>query len=286
MELKSLPDAKSHTACQKSQHFLTSAHQSVNGVLANLTELRKLHQQKTGRDPRGRLTESHEDLLRAAVLFTGAGLDATLKQLLRDALPLVIDKSPEARDKFQTMVEKELATSTGIVDSKTLAQYLVAVDARRALIERYVEVLTGGSLQSAEEVSKTAGALGVSDKALRSDIEQTGRFFKARNEIAHELDLQHPSKPGDKTRRPRSVEIVDDCSSVFAIAQRLVNAVVDVIAESSKAAATSPRSLLTRSPLDKVKRTIEKENIAVAVSPPRPAPGRPLNLERLRPDRS
>jgi len=35
-----------------------------------------------------------EDLLRATIVFTGVGLDATVKQLIRDALVHVIYKKP------------------------------------------------------------------------------------------------------------------------------------------------------------------------------------------------
>jgi hypothetical protein len=34
---------------------------------------------------------NEEDLLRAAIVFTGAGLDATLKQVIRDALPSLLE---------------------------------------------------------------------------------------------------------------------------------------------------------------------------------------------------
>lgn len=42
-----------------------------------------------------------------------------------------------------------------------IARYLVAADPRARLIEDYIYELTGSSLQSAEEVGKTASALGI-----------------------------------------------------------------------------------------------------------------------------
>jgi hypothetical protein len=52
----------------------------------------------------------HEDLLRAAIVFTGAKLDATLKQLIRDALPLLLERSKQSHDKFETFAGERLGT--------------------------------------------------------------------------------------------------------------------------------------------------------------------------------
>ena len=57
------------------------------------------------------------------------------------------------------------------------------------MIEDYIYELTGSSLQTAEEVDKVAGALGIDDAALRKRIVGLKTLFVARNEISHELDL-------------------------------------------------------------------------------------------------
>jgi hypothetical protein len=53
------------------QRFLASAYDAVEAVLENLEKVRELRRQETG-DIRGRLTANKEDLLRAAIVFTGA----------------------------------------------------------------------------------------------------------------------------------------------------------------------------------------------------------------------
>jgi hypothetical protein len=52
-----------------------------------------------------------------------------------------------------------------------IVRYLVSDDPRARLIEDYIYDLTGSSLQSAEEVGKTAGALGINDADLRRRID-------------------------------------------------------------------------------------------------------------------
>lgn len=178
---------------------------------------------------RGRLTSPEEDLLRAAIVFTGAGLDATLKRLIRDTLPTVLERSEQAHDMFEGFTARQLGTAE-TVDRKKVAKYLVAASARDQLIDEYVYDLTGSSLQSTEEVKKTARALGIDDRALLERIGELEPLFKARNEVSHELDLQELERPGDRTRRGRGMAATAEmCSGGLEVAQLIVNAVGEVI---------------------------------------------------------
>jgi hypothetical protein len=78
-------------------------------VLQTLSVVRRLRR-KQDRDIRGRLTSPEEDLLRAAVVFTGAGLDATLKQLIRDTLPTLLETNDQAHEKFETFAADRLGS--------------------------------------------------------------------------------------------------------------------------------------------------------------------------------
>lgn len=150
------------------------------------------------------MPENEGDLLRAAVVFTGAGLDATLKQLIRDTLPRLLESITQAHDKFESFAAGQLGTGE-IADTKTIARYLTSSDPRGRLIEDYIYDLTGSSLQSAEEVHLAAGALGIDDSSLRKRITGLRPLFVMRNEISHELDLQRLEKQGDRSRRTRSM---------------------------------------------------------------------------------
>ena len=230
MAVANLPAAKSHPRAEKAQRFLLSAHESVNAVFENLEVLRDWEKGKTGRDPRGRLPHNLEDMLRVAIAFTGAGLDATLKQLIRDALPGILNKSADAQEQFRGFVEQHISDSSTSVSPKKLAGYLAVGDVRGALIDRYVADLTGDSLQSSAQLFKTAKALGLSDAQVKKSKDRLDQFFKARNQIIHELDLQHTAKQGDSSRRPRKIGITrDDCSLVLATGQEFINAVVDLV---------------------------------------------------------
>jgi hypothetical protein len=225
-QLRALTPACGIAGTDTAQRFLASAYDSVDAVLETLETMRGVRRQQApgGRIP-GRLTSQEEDLLRAAIVFTGAGLDATMKQLIRDTLATLLEKSTQAHDKFETFTAQRLGAAE-MAESKTVARYLVAADPRGRLIEDYVYELTGSSLQSAEQVGNTAGALGIDDPELRRRVGELKELFTARNEVSHELDLQRPEQPGDRTRRTRSIGRTKDlCQEGLEVAQLLVNAV-------------------------------------------------------------
>ncbi len=207
------------------QRFLASACESVNGVLASLDTVRGTRSGASGGQPRGRLSGSEEDLLRAAVLFGCAGLDATLKQVIRDALPGLLQVSGQAHEKFEIFVTQQISLGEG-ADPAKIAKILTSANPRADLIEQYIRSLTGSSLQSAEEVDRTCGALGIADGKLRKRAASMRDVFRTRNEISHELDLQKTEKRGDRSRRSRSMSSVTKVShEALEVGQLVLNGV-------------------------------------------------------------
>jgi hypothetical protein len=86
---------------------------------------------------RGRRTSAEEDLLRAAIIFTGAGLDTTLKQVINDTLPHLLGRSDQAHEMFEGFAARQLGTAE-LADKKKIGRYLVAESPRGRLIQDYV----------------------------------------------------------------------------------------------------------------------------------------------------
>ena len=61
------------------QGFLAFTKSTVESTLASLKRVRRLRRTAQGQAPQGQLRGSDVDLLRTALLFAGAGLDATLR---------------------------------------------------------------------------------------------------------------------------------------------------------------------------------------------------------------
>lgn len=224
MQLPALTAACGEPGTETSQRFLASAYDSVQAVLTNLQTIRE-QRRDAGGDIRGRLTANEEDLLRAAVVFTGAGLDSTLKRLIRDTLPRLLETSEQAHARFEDFATRRLGTGE-IADAKMVARYLTSDSPRQRLIEDYIYALTGSSLQSAEEVAKTAAALGIEDKDLRKKIIDLKTLFVARNQISHELDLRAPERQGERARRARAMKpTVQLCHDGMEVGQLMINTV-------------------------------------------------------------
>jgi hypothetical protein len=171
-----------------------------------------------------------EDMLRAMLIFAGAGLDSAIKQLIRDALPSIMETNELAGAKLLAFTENALAPTANPASERSLARYLTSSNPRQAILDDYVQYLTGSSLQSVNQVELAAGALGLSDPQIRRRIKELRPLFIARNEIVHELDLLDPGRHGDRQRRARTVgEVVSHAHLALDVGQVLINAVVDLL---------------------------------------------------------
>ena len=167
---------------------------------------------------RRRPKDVDQDLLRAMVVFAGAGLDSALKQLIRDALPALIDQGdPDARKAFERFAENRLS------DNRAIARLLISDSPRQGVIDQLVEERTAGSLQSWEELTKVAGYFGVVEQIpIKADLKPA---FDCRNLIVHELDVDIDG-PAPGNRKPRSKdEMVSHASGLLKTASEIVKAV-------------------------------------------------------------
>lgn len=219
-------------ATETAQRFLASSYDAVNGLLASYDLVRESRTDR-GVEKRGRLTDQEGDLIRAAITFSCAGLDAALKRVIRDALPALLERSRPAHERFEKFVALHIGPGE-VAHTGRIAQYLVQESPRTALIESYIYDLTGSSLQSAEEVGRVAAALGLDDPILRKRIAGMGDLFKARNQISHELDLQKIQKQGDRSRRTRNLEdSLKITHEAVEVAQLVINDVAVSLSSSS-----------------------------------------------------
>ncbi|MBE0417824.1 MAG: hypothetical protein IBX63_08655 [Coriobacteriia bacterium] len=211
---------------ETAQRFLASAFDSVAAMFDNLEALRRLRKSQ-GRNIQGRLPGNEEDLLRAAVLFSGAGMDSALKRLIEDSLPSLLDVSPDAHEKLEAFLATRIKTDAA---PTSLARYLVSPVPRQAVILDYIASLTGESLQSVEQVDKVAGALGLNDRKLRQEITGLRPLFVARNQISHELDLQRTQKQGDRSRLSRKLGATKSLAHTgLNTTQKIINGVATTL---------------------------------------------------------
>ena len=176
-------------------------------------------------NPRGILTDQEQDILRAALVMSSAGLDAVLKQSIRDCLEQLLEKNKQVRDGFEKFIRKRISGEGDILELASGAKFLALVlaerEPRRRLIEEYIKELTGESLQSAEEIMRTIAALGLDHKDLSLDISRLKDVFAIRNKIIHQLDIDLDAKK--RKRKVRSqADLLDNSDFILSVTKVIV----------------------------------------------------------------
>ncbi|WIX92540.1 hypothetical protein [Amycolatopsis sp. DG1A-15b] len=180
-----------------------------------------------------------EDLYRAAIMFAGAGLDRALKALVADALPALAKVDEVVQVKLSIFAEAAISDSGGVgVSPVALVKFLLGSGAspREVFAENWVQSLTAGSAQSTQRLEEIAGALGVTEPAIRKRIKATKtkssmleKAFVARNQVAHDLDILRPwdrssdDSKSDIQRRRDAAEIRDYVTELMDVCQLMIN---------------------------------------------------------------
>ncbi len=153
VRLSDAPPEPDHGDQLKNAHLiLVHAHDAAKALLAAFDDSRG-KRRKTG----GTTTDEEQDLLRAMLVFAGAGLDASVKRVIQDALPLLAKKNPAARESLQMFTGRRLrdearAAADSAKGYDLMARALASESPQSAVVAAYVDDLIGSSLQSPERV--------------------------------------------------------------------------------------------------------------------------------------
>ena len=203
-----------HPACEDAKEILYYTHEAASSLLDSYNQVR------LARNPRrGTSTTQEQDLLRAMLVMSAAGLDGMTKQLIRNTLPSLIDTHESVRKGLETFVARRLKgctdSTTGAIDTKFMARLLSAKSHQAQAIEDYIQDLTGGSLQSADELIRSANALYLPEherKVIVAAKDDLNKAFAIRNMVVHELDMKSDGKKA-RGRRLRNERKIDDMKS-------------------------------------------------------------------------
>ena len=193
----------------------------------------------------GALSYAEQDLLRAMLVFSAAGLDSMLKQLVKDALPVMLrHECQEAEEHLRTWAERRMkslpleedAEQDRVPRSTTfLAKVLTSTSPRDALIELLVQDLIGDSLQSKEQVHKVVKYLGLGNRveSLQSCGTELDRAFKYRNQIVHEMDVDFERTTHQRRNRYNRAhdDMVRHVQRMITIAKTILHTVDELMTE-------------------------------------------------------
>lgn len=214
-KFRHMPAKPGNAACDKAYTILTNAHAVASSFYHSYTQLR------VGKS-RGTTTDEEQDLLRAMLVFASAGLDSLVKQLVRDALRPVIERSEGADAQFRLFVQTKIKRGDGLSD-RLIADVLVSRKPRDSLLDVLINEITSESLQSAEQIFRVAAAFDIATSVICPDIKAFKDVFKVRNQIIHEMDVAFDQS--NRTRRPRKhADMVSFTNSLFDVSARFLSA--------------------------------------------------------------
>ena len=198
---------------------LWNAHTVLQRTFWTASSFLTIFDTRLGERGRGAPSDEDYDLLRAMLLFTCAGIDSMMKHIIREALEVVIERVEKAEDNFRDFVQRRLLASTEFSPA-LLTRVLTSGDPRRALIEELVRDLTSQSLQSKAQILKCGSFFDLRSDDLIADMLLFEDICRARNEIAHEMDIDFDQPTRSRKTRPRqrmveNTQAVLDCGRRF-----------------------------------------------------------------------
>lgn len=209
--------------CANAALILATAHESSLALLKAFN----LARDERGR-PRGMTTDEEQDLLRAMLVLAAAGLDGMVKQLVREALPSVLERDEralEALEKFiARQIRPEALDADRAVGAKFLARVLSRPSPQKSAIDEYVRHLTGGSLQSSASLYEVVGALGLWPDDVGVDRRVLDPIFDVRNKIIHELDINLAVERRTRNVRARGA-MITHTDHLLSVGERILKGV-------------------------------------------------------------
>ena len=211
-----------HPRCSGAVSILRSAHDTAS-YLAGVHGWLDMRVESASTSEQAELAARNEELLRAMLTFASSGLDAMIKQLVRDALPEVINLRDGAQEGFRKFVERRLQSGSG-PDYSFVAGVIADPDPRRRLVSDLVDDLTSRSLQSVEAILRVGSFFDIPSEALIPDRNAAKRIFSARNQIVHEMDIDFARS--DRNRRAREYSDMEaHTQALFTVAHRFLTEV-------------------------------------------------------------
>ena len=204
------PKRPSSDNCQNTYIILCNAHSTSNSFCDAFSQIRQ--------GKKGTLTDNEQDLLRAMLIFASSGLDTLVKQLVKDALPHILDIDPTANDIFRTTFVERKIKSGREIDGNLLANVLTDEHPRRQLIKLLIDDLTSRSLQSTEELNRATSYFNIPSKEIIRNTKLLTEIFQVRNQVVHEMDID--LSQSNRNRRPRKKQkMIEYTREIFHISK-------------------------------------------------------------------
>ena len=206
--------------------LLRGAHDSVSGLFDVVQDLSVVR--RDGNPTRkGPMVREEVDILRAAVVLTSSGLDASMQRLVRDVGGcLILRPGTGARKQYEEYMKAELSGgAVGIRDA------VLGFDPKTSLLDYYLAARTKASLQGSGDLKvRVRCVLGISKSVIPDTrLEALDQFFTVRNSIVHKMDYQKSSGATTARNKRAPDDVAAMCASTFRVAADFMHAAAAVL---------------------------------------------------------
>lgn len=227
-ELSALPTAPRGRAPQvrRARRYLEATHASVSGLVDSFNVVHE--KTVTSRaNAGGRLSRDEVDLLRAALVFTSSGLDASCQTLVAECVPVLVERpGSNAANKFEAFLDEQIGAPSALFRAAVKGS-----QPRADLVRLYVDAKTKSSYQGSGEVKdRVRDLLGIPNQKLASHrIKALDGFFTARNDIVHQLDYVDPRSASTARHHRSPSAVVAEVDQVLTLVADLIGGAAEVL---------------------------------------------------------
>jgi hypothetical protein len=215
---------------------LTKACSALENTVTSVESLHRLYNQIDDSSSDSAETPEKQDLLRAMLLFSASGLDATIKRLIKDALYEVAEANQGSFEQLRSYIGKKIIKSDSqgkyqeavLIDTDILTSLLLTDDPKKKVIDVLGDDLLQTSFQSADQVLRAAAYFAIETEKITDDVSKMRNIFKVRNKITHESDFVDSEDDGDIDRVSRDEnEMIEMTNDLLKITYNLISGVRD-----------------------------------------------------------
>jgi hypothetical protein len=138
-----------------------------------------------------------------------------------------ICKEKGAHELFREYIERKLKKGAE-TDIKYLASVLACPDPRQTMMNDLVQSLQANSLQSKDQLLKVASHFNIPSDKLSKDFSLLQKIFEARNQIAHEMDIDFTQTNRSRHSR-RKEDMIAFTNEIFRISNFCLRQVDDCL---------------------------------------------------------
>jgi len=159
-----------------------------------------------------------------------AGLDSSVKQLVKDTVPVLVGKNPSTDQALEDFAVRRLGDLERDRDKKYLVRLLRSHATEQQLIDDLIDDLTSDSMQSVDQLLAVCNVLGVRDRPMVESVRSLSDAFDVRNHVIHEMDINFAATNRNRTSRTRA-SMVRETNRVLEVTKTILEAVDELLSQ-------------------------------------------------------